>query len=468
MKFLLLSAIIVYLHAPVIIAAEADAIAFAKNKRQAAEDYAKNTKTYAGDKNVLVLPGLVADRKARKVTLSGVFNPLEENASVEFLVVSEKSENDYETLVRAFVLAADVKKALSFIGVEPGRPYDPSQFKFWPRGPRLVVHFEWDQVGEEGASRAFRERAESLVYNTDTKKTVDPNGYVYTGSIEVDDPQTGKKVLSADLYDPFVIVGLFNSQAVLMDVPYMALQNDVYSTHVPNPKLMPAKGTSLKIVLEPEYPAGKTREVDVSVKVTPGSVANAVDIRTLNYVVTVADEEPETKTLEGVLGVLARLNADGRDPFLSFELDDSLAVSSLHDLYSVIHDLAMNRKLGVEPPLDEHLFYRAYIPTEKWRDRTKRVTQPLEVRLKSDGGVVSGMVVHIEQKWVKDSIRPTLSVTEIPVSSAKELVTRLEEINNQIPVLLVFAQGRVTRAELLSFLTPAMAVTPTVHVYVDP
>ena len=68
----------------------------------------------AGDEDKLVLPGVFADRKARRVELSGVFNDLDDHASVEFLVIGEKSDNDYEALVRAYVTPSDVRKALVF------------------------------------------------------------------------------------------------------------------------------------------------------------------------------------------------------------------------------------------------------------------------------------------------------------------------------------------------------------------
>ena len=441
--------------------------AFVKAEASAKALYQTRLKQFSDDKDKLVLPGLLADRVARRVELSGVFNELDDHASVEFLIIGEDSENDYESLVRGFVKPSDVKKALAFIGMEPGRAYDPSTFSFWPRGERLGIQFEWSRVEEDGSVVPRSEAAEKLVYNSKEKKTLPLAGFTYSGSVMVTHPKHDGERLAADVYGPYCVVSLFNLREAVLDVPYTSYQNEVYASYVPNEKIRPAGGTPVSIVMTPEYAKGKSRVIDVAVSVVPGKESNGHGIRDLSYQVVVGDEAKVEKTLEGFLGILAVLNADGRDAFVSFDCDRSMTIASMRDLFELVNELAVAGRIRVEPPAEGTLFYRAYTPPEHFRKREDRISHPIELRLSKSAERVTGTLVYVTQKWAKNEIKPTLTVAEVPVGDNAELLKRLGETKWEIPVILSFVPGDLTRGELLDFVKGAQASYPTLHVYVD-
>ena len=440
---------------------------FALAKAAADARHQKLMKDHADDEDKLVLPGVFADRKARRVELSGVFNDLDEHAAVEFLVIGEKSDNDYEALVRAYVTPSDVRKALVFIGMPEGRPFDPSQFRFWPRGERVRVDLQWTGKDKSGTSTGFDMPAGDLVYNAKAKKTIPSVGYTFTGSRKVAHPKTGKEVWAADEFGPFCVISLFNHPDTILDVPYTSHQNEVYANYAPNKKNQPKGGTPVTVVLTPEYPAEKKRVTDVAITVEPSKREDGTDIRDLRYQVKVGDAEPVEKTLEGLLGVLAGLNADGKDAFASISPDPGVSVANLRDLYGLVNELAGAGRLRMEPPADDALFFRAYTPPEHYRKREDRISQPIELHVKKNGERLEGTLVFIEQKWPKGQVKPTLIPTEVPVADSAELVVRLKETKWEVPVILAFVPADLKRGEFLAFVKGAREVYRTIHVFVD-
>ena len=65
---------------------------------------------------------------------------------------------------------------------------------------------------------------------------------------------------------------------------------------------------------------------------------------------------------------------------------------------------------------DPHkLFYRAFLPLEKWSDRTERLVQPFELTVTND----VDRLVYIEQDWSGDELDPRLTPREIDFAKAE-------------------------------------------------
>jgi len=61
------------------------------------------------------------------------------------------------------------------------------------------------------------------------------------------------------------------------------------------------------------------------------------------------------------------------------------------------------------------LFYRAFLPLEKWRDRQERLNQPFELTLKDDG---SDELLYIEEDWSVEGNDPKLTPRRISPQQA--------------------------------------------------
>ena len=107
-----------------------------ENKQEAVRAYESNRKKHAGDTNILVRPGLVADKKARRVEVMVERTALQPNAPCEFTVIDETSDHGYEALLISFAKPSEVHRALQFIGAEPENRSTPPRFVTGPRASR--------------------------------------------------------------------------------------------------------------------------------------------------------------------------------------------------------------------------------------------------------------------------------------------------------------------------------------------
>jgi hypothetical protein len=99
----------------------------------AARDTA-NGLTHADNPDILVLPGLVADRRGKHVDLMIESTGLGANEACEYLLVGPGSDHAYEALLWSFASPADIHTALRFIGMPTGSPFDPSSLRYWSKG----------------------------------------------------------------------------------------------------------------------------------------------------------------------------------------------------------------------------------------------------------------------------------------------------------------------------------------------
>ena len=153
-------------------------------RKEAEAAYEADRRRHADNPDMLVLPGLLADRRARTVTIRARATGLPRGEPMEFFLIPADSGKDYEALAVAFVKPSDVDRAIRFIGLTPGRPINYAQQRFWAKGPRLSIHYEWDQPAAEegGKPQPVRVRAERLAIDTRSGKPMPFDGFIFTGS----------------------------------------------------------------------------------------------------------------------------------------------------------------------------------------------------------------------------------------------------------------------------------------------
>ena len=109
------------------------------NKEVVDRAYEANLKTRSGDTNVLILAGLVADKKARRGEVMVERTAVGPNAPCEFTVIGETSDHGCEALLISFAKPSDVHRALQFIGAALGEPFDLGSPRFWAKGEPFVL-----------------------------------------------------------------------------------------------------------------------------------------------------------------------------------------------------------------------------------------------------------------------------------------------------------------------------------------
>lgn len=421
---------------------------------------------YRDNPDVLVLPGLKADRGAGRVTLEARALGLGPSDPVEFFLIGRESGHGYEALATSMAGARDLHRALEFIGMEPGHPVDRARMRFWPKGERVIM---WFRYGDPLQQRE-PVRAESLILDQRTEKPLAETGLVFTGSrwLEPSGTQTGR-YYAADAVEPHALASTYNESTSVLDVPRQEPQSEVYGFLTPNPEQRLPAGERIDVILEPEHKDGTERVLDLCLLVKTAGGTNQADAVSLKLALR-DGEGRGVATDPGVNGVLARLSAfcdAGRDVFLSMRVAPDVSLAALRRLCAILAAVETEHGVRMEPPLPGHLYYKAWLPGEEFRDRRKRVSQPWELHLSLEGDGLSGTLVELEQVWKGDSLWPEVRSTDIEVDSPAALRRALDARGPGLPVILVFAPSGLTHGALLDFLAPVLSTHGTIHVFLE-
>lgn len=434
-----------------------------RNRAVVAAAYARNLKRFEAVPDTLVLPGLVADRQSKTVRISAESLGLDKSGSPpEFFLISQKSGHDYEALAVSFAKPSDVHKALVFIGMRRGRPVDPGSLRFWPKGERVIVTFACTNE-----SRALSPtRVEELLIDSRTGKNLPGSGLVFTGSTTVASPVDATRTLySADVHEPNSIAANYNEATSVLDVPRQAPQGAAYDRTSVNPELLLPKGSLIEVVMEPEYRDGKVRVKDLLLVVRgAGENGLAADVSAKD-----GRKLLEEGTIPGALALFTRLVEAGHDPFVTLSFSDALPVSHIRDVCRILTSIETENGIRVEPPRAGRLFYRAFLPPERFRDRATRIAQPWELRVSRRDGALAVRLTQVEEIWPEESdkLRPELKVHHVDIPTPEFLKKELDTRGPGLPVILAFCPPDLAYGVLLRFLAPVLPTHGTVHVFLD-
>jgi hypothetical protein len=439
-----------------------------RNKEFVAQQL-EQRKQELGDKDhIMIAPGLIADKHKREVRIVVENNGLGKKDPAEYMIIGEKSEHDYEAVATALCTPAALNEALMFIGMKPGRATDYKNLHMWPRGDRVILHYEWDDTAE-GKTTRRRERAEKFIWHMKEEATIPEEGWVYLGSRMVEQQGSTNLILAADAYGPFALVSCFNSRDNILEVPRLAHQDYVYDHYEMNPEFHMEKGTLMEAVFTPEFTNGQTRVHDYVLTIS--SQEKKDDDAPLEHIVCAWQEKGSDNTqsfgLKSLFDQLKKLKDEKIDAHTTLILDDALTASEIRAIYFIINQTASQNLIRLEPPAEGHLFYRAWLPPEEWRSRVNRISQPLELTLTKNEDGVSGTLAVIQAEYKDQKVEPELTVTDLPAPDPDALKALLAQSEVNLPVLLIFAPADLTRRELHDFVDVAIPSHPTIHIYVN-
>ena len=447
-----------------------------KNRQLAASAYQANLKKHADDTNILVLPGLVANKRKQRVEVTAESAGLKEGAPCEFTVVGETSQHAYEALLISFAQPSAVHQALKFIGKEPGEPVDPEALRFWARGECFQLSI---LRGDEPPIRL-----EKLFVDRRTGKTLPESGFRFIGSRMAPAPNDpGKKAYAADVYQPMAIVSLFNSTYSVLEVPYTADKGGVYQNTSINPEQKLDDDGLLTLVIEPLNKGDARRAKDLVLEVQaaqPAAPASVTGLQRLNCLsfqlkdaATVLNHKPN---LSSVMESLAPLDRKRNDYFLTVRFGDEIDLGSAQELAKILAIIDCERGVRVEPPPTNQLYYKAFMPDRELLDREARFYHPWELALSEKDGDVSGRLLRINSVYRNGATKSELEITEVPLASPQEFRKELEAEAERTkkaktmakpPVIMVFAPASLKYGQLMKFLELALPTHKTIHVYVD-
>ncbi len=448
-----------------------------ENADKAQAIFKKNKVLFKNDANVLVLPGLVARKKEKRIEVLAESTGLAPDTIVEFLLIDQSSGRGYESLLWSYACPSDIHRALVFIGVAPGKPFSPNELRFWPRGERILLSVapEKKRKGNEKPVRLER-----LVVDRETNKPLPETGFVFVGSKKVGSPD-GKSglVYAADAYEPKSIASLFNDPTAVLDVPRQVSQGEVYGQQLVSSEFDFAKNELVTITIEPEYRDGRQRVKDLTLQIRhrPITPANKNPPgANLEFILTDANgrQMTESPDLAAAFGVFSAMTRRGQDPFVSILFDEALTLAEVKKVCRILAMIDRAAGIRIEPPARGQLYYRAFLPDGELLERKERIFQPFELVLSKEGKGLSGTLVQHEQTWTDDRPDPDLKITRrkipTPNSLRKELDadarSRAKATRRPSPrILLVFVNEQLQYGDLVRFLQPALTTHNIIHVF---
>lgn len=447
-----------------------------RNQEQTTRAYEDNLKKYAGDTNILLRPGLVADKKKRRVEVTVERTAVGQDAPCEFTVIAETSDHGYEALLISFAKPGDVHRAFQFIGTEPGESFDPGSLRYWAKGESFVLSI----VRTNGPAL----RLEELLVDRRSGQTLREAGFMFTGSRRVpasNDPQ--KTVYAADEYQPKSIVALFNSTYSVLEVPYSAPKEVVYQNTIVNPEHELPEGALLTLVIEPANKDGSKRVKDLILEIQADKAPSDKPLTGVERLgslrlqlkdsQTVLNREP---TLIAVFESLAALDRTKHDYYLTLSFGDTVELGQAQALARVLSSVDSEKGIRIDPPSAGQVYYRAFTPDQELLDREARVFHPWELALVEKDGQVSGKLLLIDSVWKTGASASELEITELPVSGPQDLRRALDaeaararkaDQRAKPPVLMLFAPATLKYGPLTKFLGPVLPTHKLLHVYLD-
>lgn len=429
--------------------------------------YEANLAAHAKDPDKLVLPGLLADRRARRVEVMAESTGLSANETVEFLLIDQGGSHGYEAMLWSMARPSDVDRALEFIGLRRGASVNPAVPRLWSDGDRVQLTV----IPPDGNTFPI----EQLILDIRTEKTLPEEGFVFAGSVTV--PSADGKApaaYAADVYDPRSLASIYNEATSVLDVPRRVDKGESYGQQVVNPDRVFAGGTLLTVVMTPARIPGASDAPSLRLKMD--AVPNSTGV-----VCRLTDRDDklllESEDLMAVLEKIVPTHSGAITPFLDLALGEHLPLPHAQKAAALLAALEPLGVVRVRPPPRDHLYHRAFAPDPEWREPAGRPSQPWELHLAHEKGAVSATLVrHDPGAEPVDADPPAFTRHSVPLAGPDELRAKLHAETEKrlragaplIPgVLFVFAAPDLTYGEMMAYVRPVQGTHGTIYVFVE-
>ncbi|MGC4032556.1 MAG: YdjY domain-containing protein [Tepidisphaeraceae bacterium] len=413
-------------------------------------------KAAEGNADQKVWNGVIADRRAKTVTIFAVATNIQPTDPVEFFVAPISSGKDYESLTVTTAMPSDVKAALEFIGLTPGLGVDFNADRYWPRGPRVVMNLVID-------GKAVR--AESLVQDTRTNRTLPPTGLIFTGSFTRNDAD-GKPLLAADVHESRPISPIYSEPAAVLDLPRQTRQSEIYGSQRPSPNFTAKPNDAVDVVLSPATGADAVAEKSavIATTVVQGATRFSLSINDAAATTSPATTAASDAALDlPKLVVTFAREVDGTaDVFTRVSIASDTPVKDVRNLFAVLQAVEKDRGLKLEPPTADQLFFRAYFPDEAWKDRATRLGEPWELFLSRDAA--GKLVGKLERQVENDDGKKVVQTTQ-PADPAAMAAHVDANPSQWSRTLFIYPPADLTQGELMTWALPAKKTLPRIFVF---
>lgn len=297
------------------------------------------------------------------VTFTATATGVEKGAMVEFILAGPNSDRAYESM---FILDEPVDAFCKRIEavVPKGTAVDPVHCRLWPTGCRVRFEPSFD------------------VFVTETLPEGEKASFpVFTGGSRLtNDTLEAASIMPAAVFSTYSLP----QSPIVFNNPVG--QGAAYGRYTAAVQLEKGKHYTFKMIVD------------------EGSLPQKLVLTA------------EKGNLQQILQRLRAASVSGEvDVQVSFS--DSLTVE---EAIVFAQALALVDSTRVKLNGSQGLFYQAFLPLEKWRDRQERLQQPFELAVHDDG---TDQLVFIEEDWHVEGIDPKLTPRQITFEQAEDYST---------------------------------------------
>ncbi len=392
----------------------------------------------ANDANVKFFGNVQVDLKEKRIIIRACATGIKPAEPVEFFVATTDSGKDYESISIAPIKPSDLHHALESIGLKPGHPVDFPSNQYWSRGPRVAMTFTKE-------NQTFR--AEDLVLNLDTKKTLPHTGLLFTGSRKIKDAEK-PEAYAADVVDARTLASIYNDPNTVLDLPDRTSQSGIYGFRKVIPDLNWAKGDRLTITLEP---ITDIVTHDLTIRASSGGSFMLGDQKLDN--------------LPLLVQAISKLVDGKSDWFTTVSIDDQITIDQIRKLGAVLMSIEHDKGIKLNPPASGELYHRAFFPDETWRSRENRLAEPWELFLThADGKWMAKLERQIENPDKQSAEKQVIQRFE-PQTPEEMLKFVSEKKSQWTQAIFVYPPDEMTYGDLKNWLSPAMQIYPRIFVF---
>jgi hypothetical protein len=315
------------------------------------------------------------------------------DAQVEFLFVGPDSDRDYESVFVTDARVSEIAEAFDKAGIPRGKPIDQASARVWPVGETLSIEPPLSELVKDSAADGVR----SVVYPGGTR---------------------GEKGFpEADTNMPSAVFALYNCPQSLLQIDDNLGQSETYGRFTPAKK--PVKGR--RRVFTVSWNGTNSFET-VAVKLSPGALADAMRL------------------------LKERSKLSPIDVMTDFSVE--MTVKEAGECASALA-MVDSRRVKFNSFAPGQFYFRAFLPLEKWRERSGRLAQPPEVHLGRDGIV---RVHEIKEDWSDEkSIDPKLVVKTTEFADLSKAGAEVSRLADRTSTVLLFAPQDMRLAKLFDF-----------------